>query len=258
MTDAVRRSGADTTEHGAAIDMDPEEGGGDEDEYDDSDIPAPYTRKDVRMLRDYPTDEPSPDRSVSDNDGSENNGGVIPSTHPSESTVPEETLMSSAANVDADGLVSMTNTESDTFASNMVVAGEASDSIPELAVRMRLRPHIEPTPSEIESETQEGVPVTPTDRGRVLSPILQSTESPDAPAFQVVFAPVMSFRDGFYYNVDGIKYVRHGEPGNYTYEESASISLQDTRDRPVSPTAVDAMVNKAYEGSTGRTMEENE
>ena len=61
--------------------------------------------------------------------------------------------------------------------------------------------------------------------------------------FKRAFAPVMSFRDGFYYNTEGIKYTRHGEPRNYTYEESASISLQDTVDCSVSAAIVDAMVN---------------
>ena len=75
-----------------------------------------------------------------------------------------------------------------------------------------------------------------------------------ATTFREAFAPVISFKDGFYYNIDGVRYTRHGDPGGYTYEESASISVQDSVERPVSPAEVDVMVTKAYEATVGCTM----
>ena len=37
----------------------------------------------------------------------------------------------------------------------------------------------------------------------------------------------MFFRNGFFYNSDGIRHVRHGEEGNYTYEENTTIGTAE-------------------------------
>lgn len=121
-----------------------------------------------------------------------------------------------------------------------------------------LHSSVEPNGFEEGSEIPEVVLDTPIQTRPMVPSIPQSTESADTIAFNEAFAPMMTFRDGFYYNTDGIRYTRHGEPGSYTYEESASISLQDSIDPPVSLAAVDRMVHEAYEGSTGRTMEEDD
>ena len=123
---------------------------------------------------------------------------------------------------------------------------------------MRVPPSVEPTASKLGSETQEGVRATPTKMGPGEPSIPPSTEWMDAMAFEMASAPMMSFRHGFYYNTDGIKHTCHDELGSYTYKESASIDLQDPVDCRVSPTAVDAMINQAYEGTTSCTMEEDD
>lgn len=52
----------------------------------------------------------------------------------------------------------------------------------------------------------------------------------------------MLFKDGFYYNDDGVRHMRHGKPGSYRYVESASISLGGTVDCPVHIHELSAMV----------------
>ena len=54
----------------------------------------------------------------------------------------------------------------------------------------------------------------------------------------------MSYRDGFYYNDDGIRHMRHGKPGNYSYVQSACVSYGD---RPVQEDELANMVNNAME-----------
>jgi hypothetical protein len=49
--------------------------------------------------------------------------------------------------------------------------------------------------------------------------------------------------DGYYYDLEGVRYRRSGEEGQYTYEQIASIFEADN-DRVFSP-VVDAMVSKA-------------
>jgi hypothetical protein len=49
--------------------------------------------------------------------------------------------------------------------------------------------------------------------------------------------------DGYYYDVEGVRYYRSGEEGQYTYEQVASV-FEANNDR-VSFPAVDAMVSKA-------------
>jgi hypothetical protein len=52
-------------------------------------------------------------------------------------------------------------------------------------------------------------------------------------------------RDGYYYDVEGVRYRRSGEEGQHTYEQVASVFEADN-DRMSSP-AVDAMVSKAID-----------
>jgi hypothetical protein len=51
--------------------------------------------------------------------------------------------------------------------------------------------------------------------------------------------------DGYYYDLDGVRYRRSGEEGQYTYEQVASV-FEANNDRVSSP-AVDAMVSKAID-----------
>jgi hypothetical protein len=57
--------------------------------------------------------------------------------------------------------------------------------------------------------------------------------------------------DGYYYDVEGERYRRSGEEGQYTYEQVASVFEADN-DRLSSPT-VDAMVSKAIDYVTADT-----
>jgi hypothetical protein len=52
-------------------------------------------------------------------------------------------------------------------------------------------------------------------------------------------------RDGYYYDLEGVRYRRSGEEGEYTYEQVASV-FEANNDRVSSPT-VDAMVSKAID-----------
>jgi hypothetical protein len=51
--------------------------------------------------------------------------------------------------------------------------------------------------------------------------------------------------NGYYYDMEGVRYRRSGEEGQYTYEQVASVFEADD-DRMSSP-AVDAMVSKAID-----------
>jgi hypothetical protein len=57
--------------------------------------------------------------------------------------------------------------------------------------------------------------------------------------------------DGYYYYVEGVRYRRSGEEGQYTYEQVASVFKAD--DDRVSSPAVDAMVSKAIDYVTADT-----
>jgi hypothetical protein len=50
--------------------------------------------------------------------------------------------------------------------------------------------------------------------------------------------------DGYYYDLEGVRYRHSGEEGQYTYEQVASVFVADDR---VSSPAVDAMVSKAID-----------
>ena len=66
--------------------------------------------------------------------------------------------------------------------------------------------------------------------------------------FWNTFTTPMTFRDGFYYDANGIRHTRHDDPGNYRYEQSTSISLGDS---PVQEDVLAEMVNSAMEHAMG-------
>jgi hypothetical protein len=57
--------------------------------------------------------------------------------------------------------------------------------------------------------------------------------------------------DGYYYDLEGVRYHRLGEEGQYTYEQVAIVFEAD--DNRVSSPAVDAMVSKAIDYETADT-----
>jgi hypothetical protein len=57
--------------------------------------------------------------------------------------------------------------------------------------------------------------------------------------------------DGYYSDVEGVRYCRSGEEGQYTYEQVASVFEADNNH--VSSPAVDAMVSKAIDYITADT-----
>jgi hypothetical protein len=57
--------------------------------------------------------------------------------------------------------------------------------------------------------------------------------------------------DGYYYDLEGVRYHRSGEEGQYTYEQVASVFEAD--DDCVSSPAMDAMVSKAIDYITTDT-----
>jgi hypothetical protein len=57
--------------------------------------------------------------------------------------------------------------------------------------------------------------------------------------------------DGYYYDVEGVRYHRSGEEGQYTYKQVASV-FEANNDHVSSPT-VDAMVSKAIDYVTADT-----
>ena len=66
--------------------------------------------------------------------------------------------------------------------------------------------------------------------------------------------PVYTKReDGYYYDVEGVRYHRSGEDGQYTYKQVASV-FEGTIDNDCVPSlAVDAMVSKAIDYITTDT-----
>ena len=78
----------------------------------------------------------------------------------------------------------------------------------------------------------------------ILSSVLRYSGSEDIATFQGAFSSIMSYRDGFYYNDDGIRHTRHGEPSNYKYVQSAFVSFGD---RLIQEDELADMVNNAME-----------
>jgi hypothetical protein len=59
--------------------------------------------------------------------------------------------------------------------------------------------------------------------------------------------------DGYYYDVDGVRYRRSEEYGQYSYEQVASVFEGTTDDDHVPSPIVDAMVSKAIDYVTADT-----
>jgi hypothetical protein len=72
-----------------------------------------------------------------------------------------------------------------------------------------------------------------------------------------LFAPIPRIctekGDGYYYDVEGVRYRRLGEDGQYTYEQVASVFEGTTNDDRVPSPALDAMVSKAIDYVTADT-----
>jgi hypothetical protein len=60
--------------------------------------------------------------------------------------------------------------------------------------------------------------------------------------------------DGYYYDVEGVRYRRSGEDGQYTYEQVASVFERTTDDDRVPSPALDAMVSKTIDYVTTDTL----
>jgi hypothetical protein len=59
--------------------------------------------------------------------------------------------------------------------------------------------------------------------------------------------------DGYYYDVERVRYRRSGEDGQYTYEQVASVFKGTTDNDHVPSPALDAMVSKAIDYVTADT-----
>jgi len=59
--------------------------------------------------------------------------------------------------------------------------------------------------------------------------------------------------DGYYYDVEGVRYRRSGEDGQYTYEQVASVLAGTTDDDRVPSPTVEAMVSQAMDYVTADT-----
>jgi hypothetical protein len=70
----------------------------------------------------------------------------------------------------------------------------------------------------------------------------------------VMEGPVYTERgDGYYYDVEGVRYRRSGEDGQYTYEQVASVFKGTTDDDHMPSLALGAMVSKAIDYVTADT-----
>ena len=133
----------------------------------------------------------------------------------------------------------------DTFASQMSeMEKEASDLLNFFSVQMRVGESSGPTQMERESEIQERDEGIGSDSRPILSFVQRCSRSKDVASFQGVFSSIMSCRDGSYYNDHDIRHMRHGELGNYSYVQSASIS---SGNNPVQEDELADMVNNAME-----------
>ena len=81
-------------------------------------------------------------------------------------------------------------------------------------------------------------------------PTPESIQATTGASFIDTFRTEMFFKDGFFYNSDGIRHVRHGEEGNYTYEETTTIG---TVEGPVPDDVVGDMVKQAVVHTVGST-----
>ena len=236
-----------------------------------------YTQFNERLPREYGTDESTPDSCSSDSQRSneaeeredkaeddegdeeedeEEEGGapmrdVVPSTSPPHVGVcVEETPVEMADDTNVVDVLSDAPVDGiNIFISQLSESeGYATNSFRFSSELSRDGQPLGPTQSQPRSATQgstEGI-------GRSIGPILPSvprhSESEDVAEFRKTFTAPMTFRDGFYYDADGIRHTRHGDPGNYIYEQSTSISLGDS---PVQEDELAEMVNSAMEHATG-------
>jgi hypothetical protein len=66
--------------------------------------------------------------------------------------------------------------------------------------------------------------------------------------------PVYTKRgDGYYYDVEGVRYHRSGEDGQYSYKQVASVFERTTNNDCVPSPTLDAMVSKAIDYVTADT-----
>lgn len=196
-----------------------------------------YKGLNVRLPRPYGSDESTPDIGSANNArsseeeeddeqegededeevGEEDTRDVVLSTPPLLGTTLGETLEAVAL-----------AEEGDTFVSQMSeMEKEASDSLNFFSVQMRVQESLEPTRMERGSEIQERNEGIGSDSQPISSSVLKCSGSEDVATFQGAFSSIMSYRDGFYYNDDGIRHTRHGEPSNYRYVQFASVSVVD-------------------------------
>ena len=75
--------------------------------------------------------------------------------------------------------------------------------------------------SEPESETTRGEEAIRHDTEPFDSFHPEDSRSVNDASFQAAFAPKMEFKFGYYWNSDGVRHIRLGEGGNYTYKESS-------------------------------------
>jgi hypothetical protein len=176
----------------------------------------------------------------------------IPSMQPTVEDTFGETLMTPTRRMEDIGVLDVglvtVGEEANTVASQRLeMEGEASDSLEFFTVQMMIRQPSGPSQSQLESEIHERIEGSGSDTRPILPSVPRSGILEDVAAFQGAFSldREMSFKDGFYYNDDGIRHTRHGEPGSYRYVESASISLGGTVDRPVHAHELSAMVENA-------------
>ena len=103
---------------------------------------------------------------------------------------------------------------------------------------------------EIGSLIEAGTSSIYSDTGPLMLLTPANTQSTAGASFLDTFRTEMFFRDGFFYNSDGIRHVRHGEEGNYTYEEATTIG---TAEGPMPDDVVADMVEQAVVHTVGST-----
>jgi hypothetical protein len=101
--------------------------------------------------------------------------------------------------------------------------------------------------------------ISPSGSDDVLVTVSAEETSPSKIRLQrrLLFAPIPRIctekEDGYYYDVEGVRYRHSGEDGQYTYEQVASIFEGTTDDDRVPSPALDAMVSKAIDYVTADT-----
>ena len=70
----------------------------------------------------------------------------------------------------------------------------------------------------------------------------------DMPSFHDTFTLSMTFKDGFYFDDDGVRHNRLGVEGSYTYEQSMCVGKCKG---PVPDEVLDGMVENAMNHAVG-------